>query len=90
MQSNLPIQRLQLERRRSENWNLAERAEYQRLVAPLKAVNYLLEWASSLFGVADSFYVAEAFAAWDDEHREAYVHWLRRPVVPQEHLWGQF
>jgi hypothetical protein len=36
----------------------------------------------------DSFNVTEAFAVWDEEHQDAYVQWLKRPVVLQERLWG--
>jgi hypothetical protein len=36
-----------------------------------------------------SFNVADAFAVWDEEHRNAYVQWLKQPVVHQELLWGQ-
>jgi hypothetical protein len=37
-----------------------------------------------------SFNVAEAFAVWDEMHQDAYIQWLKRPVVPQERLWGRF
>ena len=35
-----------------------------------------------------AFKLTDAFRDWDDEHREAYVAWFRRPLMPQRELWG--
>jgi hypothetical protein len=35
------------------------------------------------------FNIVEAFRDWDDEHRDAYVAWFRRPLMPQRQLWGE-
>ena len=36
-----------------------------------------------------AFNLTEAFRDWDDEHREAYVAWFQRPLMPQRQLWGK-
>ncbi len=36
-----------------------------------------------------AFSITEAFRDWDDEHREAYVAWFQRPLMPQRELWGK-
>jgi len=36
-----------------------------------------------------AFNLTEAFRDWDDEHREAYVAWFQRPLMPQRELWGK-
>lgn len=35
------------------------------------------------------FNLTEAFRDWDDEHREAYVAWFTRPLMPQREIWGE-
>ncbi len=37
----------------------------------------------------EQFNLSEAFAAWDDGHRQAYVQWLKRPVMPHREFWGE-
>jgi len=36
-----------------------------------------------------AFNLTDAFRDWDDEHREAYIAWLQRPLMPQRELWGK-
>ena len=36
----------------------------------------------------DLFNLTDAFLAWDNEHRQAYVQWLKSPVMPHRELWG--
>lgn len=38
--------------------------------------------------VPQAFNLTEAFRDWDDEHREAYVAWFQRPLMPRRALWG--
>jgi hypothetical protein len=37
-----------------------------------------------------SFNLTEAFRDWDDEHREAYIAWFNRPLMPRREMWGKF
>ena len=39
--------------------------------------------------VPQAFNLSDAFRDWDDEHREAYVAWFQRPLMPQRELWGK-
>lgn len=36
------------------------------------------------------FNLQEAFAAWDDEHRQVFVEWLKHPVWPHAEMWGRY
>ena len=37
----------------------------------------------------EQFNLTDAFLAWDNEHRQAYVQWLKSPVMPHRELWGK-
>ncbi len=66
---------------RFEDWMKTEASPVAKHAAKL----VLSVWENE----PQSFNLTEAFCDWDDEHREAYVAWFNRPLMPQRELWGK-
>lgn len=66
---------------RFEDWTKTEASAAAKHAARL----VLSAWENE----PHSFNLTEAFQDWDDEHREAYVAWFWRPLMPQRELWGK-
>ncbi len=66
---------------RFETWMQEEASVQARHAARL----VLSVWEN----VPQAFNLTDAFRDWDDEHREVYVAWFQRPLMPQRELWGK-
>lgn len=64
-------------------------ADWMKSDAPPQAVHAARLVLSVWENTPSTFNLIEAFQNWDDEHREAYVAWFQRPLMPQRQLWGE-